>query len=265
VSLTRTAEATVRRVIRWERRAFGVRSLLPPPLRKGLRRFLGVGPLQDGRRYAPREGLRQLFESLARENAQYVVLRWFEGLPEKVDGDIDFLVGDDALPLFESLLSSESGDVPCDLYSESGRRGYRYAGMAYFPPELAATILSRRIIVPGPLSIPCAEDHFLSLAYHAVYQKGLRAGLRTALGLAQPSVPPMHDYQGTLARLARKLELPVELSMEGLDEYLAARGLRPPARVMTRLAQHNPWLHEHLRTTGGAQLRIAAPLLRVAS
>jgi len=197
-------------------------------------------------------------------NANYVVLRWFGGLPDEFDGDIDLLVGDDDLPLFESLLQSGRGGVPCDIYSESGIPGYRYAEMSYFPPALARGVLSRRIIVPGPISVPCAEDHFLSLAYHAVYQKGLRSGLPTLLRL-EPSLAPMHDYHGTLTRLADKLALPVEISLEGLDEYLAARGWRPPARVLARLAQHNPWLREHLRATANGKSPAAAPALQVAS
>jgi hypothetical protein len=265
VSLSGRAERTVRRVIRWERQAFGVRTFLSPRLRRGLRQLLGVGPLQEGRRYAPPGGLRELFETLISRNAEYVVLRWFEGLPEQVDGDIDFLVGDDDLPLFESLLSSGSEGVPCDLYSESGMPGFRYAGMPYFPAQLARRILSRRVILPGPISVPCAEDHFLSLAYHAVYQKGVRAGLSTSLRVAQPALAPMHDYRGTLTRLAEKLSLPVDVSMEGLEEYLDATGWRPPARVLTRLAQHNPWLREYLRATRDRRSLEPQPLLQVAS
>lgn len=259
------AEGTIRRVIRWERRAFGVRTVLPPRFRKRLRQLLGVGPLQDGRRYAHPEGLRQLFETLNRRSSQYVVLRWFEGLPEEVDGDIDFLVGDDDLSLFEALLNPEGEGIPCDLYSESGMPGYRYAGMPYFPAHLARRILSRRVILPGPLSVPCPEDHFLSLAYHAVYQKGLRSGLPTSQRSGQPPLAAMHDYHGTLAQLAEKLTLPVEISLEGLDAYLVANGWRPPARMLTRLAQHNPWLREHLRATGDRQSRATAPQLQVAS
>jgi hypothetical protein len=265
VILSQTVERTVRRAIRWERRAFGVRAILSPKLRERLRRLIGVGPLQEGRRYASGDGLRQLFEELNRRNASYVVLRWFDGLPQEVDGDIDLLVGDEDLPLFESLLTSERGGVPFDLYSESGMPGYRYARMPYFPAALARRILSRRIIVPGPISVPCAEDHFLSLAYHAVYQKGLRSGLPSSLRVTQPGLAPLHDYHGALTRLAEKLALPVEISMEGLDEYLAAMGWRPPARVLTRLAQHNPWLREHLRAIGNAHSGALAPVLQVAS
>jgi len=75
----------------------------------------------------------------------------------------------------------------------------------------------------------------------------------------------MHDYHGTLTRLAEQLALPVEISMEGLDEYLAAMGWRPPPRVLTRLAQHNPWLRERLRVSGEAKADAAALRMQVAS
>jgi hypothetical protein len=242
----------------------GAAARLSPQFRRRMRQLIGVGPLQEGRRYAPAEGLHQLFETLNRKNVEYVVLRWFEWLPDCADGDIDFLVADEKLPQFESLLNAGRQGIPCDLYSESGRPGYRYAGMPYLPPELARRILARRIIIPGPLSIPCAEDHFLSLAYHAVYQKGLRSGLRTSLRCEQPAILPIHDYHGTLSRLADELSLPVEISMEGVEEFLARRGWRPPAQVLKRLADHNPWLREHIRAGADSSSGASTPRMQAA-
>lgn len=252
-------------MIRWQRRVFDVRRFLSPRLRARLRRLMGVGPLQEGRRFLPASGGRELFETLDRRKVNYVVLRWFEGLPDQADGDIDFLVADDALALFESLLSSDGEGIPCDLYSESAVPGYRYAGMAYFPAAIAQEILSRASTIPGPVKVPCIEDHFLSLAYHAIYQKGLRSGLRTSLRLRETAPPPMHDYHGTLTRLAEELALTVDISMEGLDEYLATKGWRPPTHCLARLAHHNPWLREHLRGNNGEGSGTAAPLVQVAS
>lgn len=227
--------------VRWERRTIGVTELVPPRVRGKLRRLLGMGSLQDARRYAPAGGLEELFDTLHRRNASYVVIRWFESLPGSADGDIDFLVADDALATFEELLDADAGGVPCDLYSATGVRGYRYAGMSYYPSLLAQRILARRTSAAGKVSVPCPEDHFFSLAYHALYQKGLRSGLPTSLSL-QPEAAPLHDYEGTLKNLATALQLPVELSMEGLEAFLASRGWRPPAAMLKRLARQNKWV-----------------------
>jgi hypothetical protein len=255
----------MREAIRWERRTLGIGRLLSPGLRGRIRQLVGAGPLQEGRRYAPTGGLRQLFQLLNSRGARYVVLRWFDGLPDEVDGDIDFLVADEDLPLFESLMRSERGGIPCDLYSESGVRGYRYADMPYFPPHLAKRILERAIVIPGPLSVPCDEDHFLSLAYHAVYQKGLRSGLPTTQRSAQSVPVPLHDYEGTLGRLARKLGWGVEISMEDLEDFLAEQGWRPADAVLRQLARHNPWLRERMSMAGEAKQCARVTEMQVAS
>ena len=262
--LSGRVERSVREAIRWERRVLGIGRWLSPQVRRRLRQLVGAGPLQEGRRYAPTDELPPLFQLFNNRRARYVVLRWFDGLPDEVDGDIDFLVADEDLPLFESVLRSESGGIPCDLYSESGRRGYRYADMPYFPPHLAKRILSRAIIIAGPLNVPCDEDHFLSLAYHAVYQKGLRSGLPTMLSPVQPIPAPLHDYQGTLLRLARKLGLSVEISMEDLEDFLAENGWRPADPMLRQLARHNPWLRKRMLVAGEAKPRATVTKVQVA-
>ena len=247
MSLAAVAEQAFRHAVRWERRTMGIASHLSPKVRQRVRTLLGIGPIQEGRRYILAQNLRELFETLHRRNASYVVLRWFEKLPDGVDGDIDFLVADESLPHFEHLLHSHNDGIPCDLYSASGMRGYKFAGFPYLPPGHAQGILSRRVTIGRSLNVPCPEDHFLSLAYHAIYQKGLQSGLPTSLRDMNPSLTPRHDYGGVLAELARTLRFSVEINMESLDEFLAARGWRPPAPVMHRLARYNPWLRDRLR------------------
>ena len=244
--LSGEAQRLVRRAIRWERRTLGIAAHLSPQMRVRTRQLLGVGSIQEGRRYAPAGSLPRLFETLSDQRTDYVVLRWFNGLPQCVDGDIDFLVADDSLPQFEALLQAPEDGIPCDVYSESGVPGYRYAGMPYLPPAMARQILARRVQMLGPVSVPCNEDHFVSLAYHAVYQKGLRSGLPTSMRCKTTPSPPLHDYRGTLTRLADMLHLKVEISMEGLDKFLTREGWCPEPHVLRRLARHNNWLRERV-------------------
>ena len=254
MSIAKLAKRALGQALRLERRTIGISRLVPFRVRHKLRLAMGMGPVGEGRRYAS-QGLEQFFQTLNEHKAAYVVLRWFESLPDHVDGDIDFLVADEALPEFEALLGFGKNGVPCDVYSESGRRGFRYAGMPYFPPLLARRVLSRRITSAGLISVPCPEDHFLTLAYHAVYHKGLRSGLPTTVPDLQPESAPKHDYCGTLTRLAENIQTPVEMSMEALDEFLSSQGWRPSAPILKRLARDNIWVRRYFGVNLEPRLR----------
>lgn len=245
------ARKALRIAVRWERETLGVGPLMPAAVRHGLRRIIGYSP-GEARRFIPAgTSTEGLFRELARRDAAYVVLRWFDPLPSgPPDGDIDFLVADESLATFAALLVRDKEGVPCDVYSESGAVGYRYERMPYLQPQLARGLLARRTTMSGVVSIPCPEDHFLSLAYHAVYQKGLLSGLPTSISSLQPLDAPAHDYRGTLARLADGLGLAVPISMEGLDRHLAERGWRPPEAVLARLAAQNVWIRHYFGDAG---------------
>lgn len=249
MQLPGAARRTVASAIRWDRRNIGAAALVPARVRSRIRRFFGMGALQDARRFWP-DHVDKLFETLHEGRAVYVVLRWFDALPERADGDIDFLIADESLGLFKESLDEEHAGVPCDLYSASGAKGYRYAGMPYYPPLLSQRMLDRRVMKDGLVAVPCPEDHFLSLAYHAIYQKGLRAGLATADPSLSPAAMPTHDYHGTLERLASTLRLNIGIEMEELDAFLASRGWRPPIPMLKKLALNNQWLRSRLERDG---------------
>ena len=197
----------------------------------------------------PGQGLRAgvsvsgLFDELHERKASYVVLRWFDGLPHgDPDGDIDMLVADVDMARIADLFEHNPDAVQCDVYSVSGLPGSRYYGMPYLPPEKAALVLTRPTLFKDTCMVPSAEDHFLTLAYHTIYQKGLRSGLPTSqLGMA-PRAAPRHDYVGTLRTLAHTSGIEVEISLESLDDYLRMRGWRPSPEVISKLAVHNGWL-----------------------
>ena len=196
------------------------------------------------RRYIPPEiGLEQFFRILLERNIRYVVLRWFDELPQiKPGGDVDLLIHDDDIDAIADLFVGEVRGVPCDLFSVSGLRGSSYRGMPYLPPAKAIEVLDRAITFRDLIRIPGPEDHFLSLAYHAVYQKGLRSGLPTSAIAFTPEAQPRHDYGGDLARLASEANFDVPITMEGLDDFLGDRGWRPSPEMIPTLADRNEWL-----------------------
>jgi hypothetical protein len=235
----------MRRLASVEGRYLRVRRLLPPAARRALRRAMRE---PSPRRYIPAAlGVGGFFEELRRRRVAYVVLRWFELLPEIAPGeDIDLLVADEDLPAMAALLDGEAGLVPCDVYTVSGMPGTDYRRMAYYPPDMARGILMRGVLVNGLYRSPCPEDHFLSLAYHALYHKGTDSGLPSATPGVVPISAPEHDYAASLAGLAATLRWDVGITMEALDEALAKRGWRPPPSSLERLAEHNIWVCRHL-------------------
>lgn len=191
---------------------------------------------------SPVWGVSGLIERLADAGLSYVVLRWFDGLPELEPGeDLDVLVADRDLDAFRALLAEEPGTIPVDLYSETGLPGADYRTMAYYPPELARRLLAGAVVHESGARVPAGEDHLLSLAYHAAYHKGPRSGLPSELPVSVTD-DPEHDYAAELTRLARGLAVELRPTLEGVDDHLGSVGWRPPADTLRRLAPDNPWV-----------------------
>jgi hypothetical protein len=201
------------------------------------------------RRFASQIGGPGAFlEALDRGGIRYTVLRWFETLPHIEPGeDLDLLVDDDDLPAVQALLDADPGTIPVDLYSVSGRPGTDFRGSAYYRPDLARRILDRAVAGPGGHRVPSPDDHLHSLAYHAVYHKGLRSGVPSLDGERDPR--PEHDYLSVLEDLAGRLGHRLPRTLEELDDDLAAAGWRPTTDALRRLSVGNPWLADHLGPT----------------
>lgn len=187
------------------------------------------------------DGLARRFEDAG---LQYVALRWFENLPAMEPGeDLDLLVRDEDLTELQRLLAQEPGTVPVDLYSTTGMPGADYQGAAYYPPPLARGLLERAVVHRSGVRVPAGEDHLRSLAYHAVYHKGLRSGLPSEL-TGERLAGPEHDYAAALGDVARTVGVDLRLTLEGVDEYLAEVGWRPSMDTLRRLASGNPWVEK---------------------
>jgi hypothetical protein len=200
---------------------------------------------ESPRHYTPLGmGADELFAELLRRNCRYVALRWFEGFPDLAPGeDIDLLVADEDLVELEKILHPAEGVIPCDVYTVSGLPATDYRNIAYYPPYLAEQVLDRRVLYKGLVSVPSTLDYFLSLSYHAIYHKGLNAGIATSLPKLVPSNNPEHDYASKIASIANRCGLDgFEMTMESLDEVLLSHGWRPPLDTLARLAPHNRWI-----------------------
>jgi hypothetical protein len=200
---------------------------------------------ESPRRYTPRGmGSEDFFKELLRRNCRYVALRWFESFPNLAPGeDIDLLVADDDLDTLEEILHPAEGTIPCDVYTVSGLPATDYHNIAYYPPYLAEQILDRRVLYKKLVNVPSTQDYFFSLAYHAIYHKGLNAGIPTTLENLSPSNNPEHDYLNKIATLGAQCGFDrIELTMESLDEFLLMHDWRPPLDTLARLAPYKRWI-----------------------
>ncbi len=78
------------------------------------------------------------------------------------------------------MLDDGPGIQPVDVYSATGLPGADFRAMPYFPPYLADELLDRAVIHRGLCRVPAPREHFLSLAYHALYHKGGDSGIPSA-------------------------------------------------------------------------------------
>lgn len=209
-----------------------------------------VRPRKGARHFIPHAlGISGLFREFEKAGVSYAVLRWFDKLPQVDPGeDLDVLVDDEALDRVLEILNAQPGIQPSDVYTPSGLPKSDYRNTPYYPPEMARRLLERTVWNKGICRVPSAIDHFHSLAYHAVYHKGKQSGVPSRNGVVQSIVKPDHDYPGILNDMARKLGATVEITLEGLHEYLSKVGWAPQPDMLTRLAANAPknrWL-QHL-------------------
>jgi hypothetical protein len=124
--------------------------------------------------------------------------------------------------------------------------------MPYFPPYLAEELLERAVIHRGLCKVPAPREHFLSLAYHALYHKGTESGIPATSGKRSKSQKSDHDYVEVINRLAAAIGVNVDATLEGLDSCLDSHGWRPPHDMLIRLSRRNRWVRSLLKHRGKA-------------
>jgi hypothetical protein len=205
-------------------------------------------PHSGARRFIPHHlRVEGFLRRLQHSNTPHAVLRWFDSLPEIAPGeDLDLLVDNAQLETVRKILANGVGIQPIDLYSVSGRSGSDFRGMPYYLPNCASQMLHGAIVHRNLCRVPAPREHFLSLAYHAVYHKGIASGLADHAGALPPREKPEHDYRAVLASLAARLGLELPITLTDLDAHLDQNGWRPPRETLVRLAKHNAWLRSRL-------------------
>ncbi|XKH58861.1 hypothetical protein LG290_09030 [Halomonas sediminis] len=208
-------------------------------------------PVKERRYIDHSLGASGFLKRLKENNVNYVVLRWFEGLPEVAPGeDIDILVADEDIEILTSFVNNKKSrkGIPCDIYSVSGLSGTSWRGLSYYPVENARTILDNAVWLNDIVRVPSPDEHFLSLCFHAVYHKGYASGIPSHGGIFQEKVVD-HDYQAELQRLFNNSSFKgseLEMTLEGLDGLLRQAGWRPAYDTLEKMSKANGWIHDEL-------------------
>jgi hypothetical protein len=228
------------------------RSIVWPLLRRSralrrVRRHLKQRFVDRPRLIPHKLGVSGFIASLNEQQCRYVILRWFDRLPVVDDGgDLDVLLEDSASVAAARMLTRSSwrGDVPCDLYSVHGLPSFAHKRYAYYPPHVAVGILDRAQRHSSGALVPCPEDHFFSLAFHALYHKGYGSGLPVSIDMGPKGRSNRHDYRAVLQALAADAGYEGPITMVDLDRELDRRGWRPPADTLMKWGVENGWCRE---------------------
>ncbi len=196
----------------------------------------------------PELSLVDFFEELKNREVTYVVLRWFENLPDVKPGeDIDILIADEDLDKIADLFGRDRNQQKFDIYTVSGGNGHHLNNLPYYPPELSREILKNRQWHKKVFSVPDPRRYFLSLAYHAVFHKGSESGLPNSKH-PEEKYEADHDYLAYLRELAKPAGFEGRSFAEFNELYrlLCKEGWSPEFDTLRKMAEEDPWLYELL-------------------
>lgn len=212
----------------------------------------------------------QFLRNLDEQGVTYVVLRWYDDLPQVLDrrvaDDIDLLVEHGsmariagAVPFF-NFFGRKADKVKFDFYSDSGRSGLSYRKMPYYPPIRARHLLDTRVVDPRGWYRIAPQDYIPALVYHLTYHKRQSSGLL----LPGDDLPGNHasrtatkkDYPGLLQNEARKegFVLPELKTLLQAHQWLRAQAWSMPFDLIERWPDQDIWL-EHLYRFEAEQVR----------
>lgn len=194
-------------------------------------------------------GIAAFLQWLRQEDVSYVVLRFYEQLPQlhREGGDLDLLVADDDLAKVRIYLETRM-EQHAEALTSGTRVGLHtvaaHAGIPYYPPPLARKILTNAVDGPAGSRIPAPEDAFHSFVYHVLYHyKGYATGIPSTLA-GRAEYPPENEYGPIIAAMAETRGITIGSTMEELDEYMGRVGWRPKLDTLAKIAKKNAWVHD---------------------
>ncbi|WPP52907.1 hypothetical protein [Catalinimonas niigatensis] len=201
-----------------------------------------IKPYKSARVYV-KKGIDRMefFDILNKRHIEYVLLRWWDNLPEIPAGeDMDILINDEHRDLIDDLLTYHDNGtgLKCDIYTVAGSRHGSHKSIPYFQSNLAQTLIKTRVLYRGAY-VPSPMPYFASLAYHAVFHKGYGSGLP---GFDKTVTDAEHDYTTILTDQANSLGLEVKVNARGLYHWLKKQKYAPADDTLSKLVEIRPEL-----------------------
>ncbi|WP_452220368.1 hypothetical protein [Lacinutrix salivirga] len=168
----------------------------------------------------------------------YVVLRWFDEIEniKDLNEDIDILISDSSIPIFSELIDGNVGVLPLDVYSSSGEDTTSYAGLPYYPREIAYSILENKVLHNNDFYVPDNKHHLLSLTYHVVFHKSLRSGLNISNKGKLNKYSSKRNYESVLNQLFEINKLSIkEVDLKSLYVFLKKNNFLPEYDLLLKL------------------------------
>ena len=208
------------------------------------RRFLfakknKVNELQ-ARKYIPYHFTRISFlKKISKSKLNLVILRGFENLKniKSFDEDIDLLIQEKDIKLFEKILEDSIGLIPIDLYSDSGETKTSFGGLPYYPKKIAQRILKNKQLNELNFYVPNKLDHLLSFSFHLVFHKSLKSGLSINRNHKNLFKGKKNYKQHIKLNLKQNQKQINEITLESLSNFLEENDFYPEYDYILKL-QH---------------------------
>ena len=177
--------------------------------------------------------LEDFFKFATESKVRYVILRWFEKLPEVDRGeDIDILVHSDDLHLIEPFFTKYPlmGNQKFDIYPSSFDYNKNYNNVSYYPEKIAKIVLDDTEILNSIYRVPAHKTYIKSFCFHILFHKAERSSF-TLNGISEEFVPE-HNYPKILNQICKE----EFRSLKDIFEYLRINNFLPSIDTMKKYA-----------------------------
>lgn len=180
----------------------------------------------------------KFLQTLNERKVEYVLLRWWKDLPDYPAGeDLNILVKDEHRDQINDLVSIfEQDGMKCDLYTVTGVKNGSRFNVPVFSQNLTRDLLNDKIFYNGAF-VPAEMPYFASVAYHAIFHKGHNSGIP---GFCKKPTKYVFNYTEYLEVLAKEQEIEIEISVQGLYNFLLEKGYAPAVDTLAKIAVNCP-------------------------